>query len=75
MTNKEFEDLNKIYSAEELAESFVFPYNLSPEEQEKAVQEISLFIKKHRESQPFIVKLRTRFLSWKYRLEDFIKKL
>lgn len=74
-TDKIYKDLKKKYTDEEIAESFVFPSNLTPEEQAKQSAELSKYIKERQKQMTWKQKLQTRYYCYKFRLEDWLNKI
>ncbi len=74
-TDKLYNDLKKKYTDEEIAESFVFPSNLTPEEQARQNAEFSKYIKERRKQITWKQKLQTNYYCYKFRLQDWLKSL
>lgn len=58
---------------EELAESFVFPSNLSKEEKEKAEKLFCEFRKERLKQMTLRQKIRCKFLQIKFKVQDYFK--
>lgn len=71
---KIYDKLRKTMTVEEIADAFIFPSELSPEEEEKSRAELSKFIKERREKMSFMTKLRINYLSIKYKIQNFFNR-
>lgn len=69
---KSFEEIQKEYTAQEIAESLVFPDDRSAEEREKALSELRKFRKKIADEQTKESKTISKLLQLKYTIEDYL---
>ena len=74
-SQKFYEELRKTYTDEEIAESFVWSIDRSPEEEKELRDAMSAYRKKHYADMGWwkrnTTKIRIRYLGWKYRFQDW----
>ena len=73
MGNKEiYKELRKTLTPEEIADAFVFPSELTEEQQKESNEKMKAFIKERRKNMTLSDKLKIRYFSFKYKVEDWV---
>lgn len=73
MGNKEiYKELRKTLTPEEIADAFVFPSELTEEQRKESTEKMKAFIAERRKNMPVGVKLKIRYLSFKYKVQDWV---
>lgn len=73
MGNKEiYKELRKTLTPEEIADAFVFPSELTEEQQKESNEKMKAYIKERRKNMTFSDKLKIRYFSFKYKVEDWV---
>ncbi len=71
---KKYKELRKKYTVEEIAEAMMIPQDLTPEEKEKANEELRAFRFKMLKEQTEDKRIYSDLLRFKYIIEDYIKE-
>lgn len=73
MNNKEiYKKLRETLTPEEIADAFVFPSERSKAEEKEWIEKMKVFIIERRKNMTWSVKMKIRYLSIKYRIQDWI---